>query len=346
MYDRNEVVQQVSRTFALSINVLPGTLGDAVALAYLMFRISDGIEDHSELPAQQKIELLDLWASILAGDEPVSRLTDAVANLDGSDPEVEIVQNADKVLDWLHELPDTFQRPIVQHVYDTTQGMSRWQAHGPYVADEAELDDYMHEVAGRVGYLVTDLYALHAPAIMERRDDLMPLSRHCGLALQTVNVIRGMHKDFVRGWVFTPRSYYEELGLTRETMLAPGNRTKALKVVDKLAAKADYHLQYGLRYVTAFPRTEHSIRLSLMWPFFFAVRTLAISRGNPLVLSSEAKMSRNEIMRIVAKTRLFGWSNRWLYRYYQQLTRQPTMMANDATASAYLATKEDVPDPL
>lgn len=346
MYDRNKVVQQVSRTFALSINVLPGTLGDAVALAYLMFRISDGIEDHPELPAEQKIALLDLWASILADEAPVSHLTEAVADLDDSDPEVEIVQNADKVLGWLHELPEPFQQPIVQHVYDTTQGMSRWQAHGPYVADEAELDDYMHEVAGRVGYLVTDLYALHAPAIMERRDELMPLSRHCGLALQTVNVIRGIHKDFVRGWVFTPRSYYREVGLTRETMLAPGNRTKALQVVDKLATKADYHLQYGLRYVTAFPRTEHSIRLSLMWPFFFAVRTLAISRGNPLVLSGEAKMTRAEIMRIVATTRLFGWSNRWLERYYKQLARQPAIAARGAATNGYLTSSEDVPDPL
>ncbi len=327
MYDRNEVVQQVSRTFALSINVLPGTLGDAVALAYLMFRISDGIEDHSELTAERKIELLDMWAAILAGSTPVSHLTEAVADLDSSDPEVEIVQNANLVLDWLHELPEPFQQPIVQHVYDTTRGMSRWQAHGPYVADEDELDDYMHEVAGRVGYLVTDLYALHAPAIMERRDELMPLSRHCGLALQTVNVIRGIPKDFVRGWVFTPRSFYEEMGLTRETMLAPGNRAKALKVVDRLAAKADRHLQYGLEYVTAFPRTEHSIRLSLMWPFFFAVRTLAISRGNPLVLTGEAKMTRPEIKRIVAKTQLFGWSNSWLDSYYQQLAQRPAVVA-------------------
>lgn len=346
MYDRNKVVQQVSRTFALSINVLPGTLGDAVALAYLMFRISDGIEDHPDLSAEHKIGLLDMWAAILEGSVPVSQLTEAVADLDGNDPEVAIVQNANLVLDWLHQLPEPFQQPIVHHVYDTTVGMSRWQAHGPYVADEEELDDYMHEVAGRVGYLVTDLYALHAPAIMERREELMPLSRHCGLALQTVNVIRGIPKDFTRGWVFTPRSYYQEMGLTRETMLAPGNRAKALKVVDRLANKADYHLQYGLEYVTAFPRTEHSIRLSLMWPFFFAVRTLAISRGNPLVLTSEAKMTRPEIMRIVAKTRLFGWSNSWLNSYYHQLARQSTVATKDDASGAYLSTNEDVPDPL
>jgi phytoene/squalene synthetase len=182
----------------------------------------------------------------------------------------------------------------------------------------------MHEVAGRVGYLVTDLFALHAPDIAEQKDHLMPLSRECGLALQTVNVIRGIHKDYVRGWVFVPRTYLERFGLTQETMLLPHNKDKALGVVDLLANKADRHLENGLRYVCSFPRRHHSLRLSLMWPFFFAVRTLAISRNNPLVLSSEAKMSRDEVAGIVTQTRLFGWSNSWLQRYYEQMAGRPS----------------------
>ena len=46
-------------------------------------------------------------------------------------------------------------------------------------------------------------------------------------------------------------------------------------------------------------------------------------RHNPDVLRSEAKMTRVEIGHIVARTRLFGWSNRWLSGYYRQLAVAP-----------------------
>jgi hypothetical protein len=51
----------------------------------------------------------------------------------------------------------------------------------------------------------------------------------------------------------------------------------------------------------------------------FAVRTLALSRQNVNVLVGEVKMTREEVKAIVRDTTLFGWSNRWLESYYQQL---------------------------
>lgn len=202
MQKRDIMVRQVSRTFALSVEQLPPLLRDAVAVAYLMFRISDGIEDHEAMPTARKIALLDEWAAVLEGRASAAGLARRVDDLDPADPEVEVVRETPLILDWLHALPAPFQGPIVAHVHATTRGMARWQAHGPTVEDEAALDDYMHEVAGRVGYLVTDLFALYSPAVAAQRESLMPLSRECGLALQTVNIIRGIRKDYERGWVF------------------------------------------------------------------------------------------------------------------------------------------------
>ncbi len=323
MQKRDVMVRQVSRTFALSIEQLPPLLRDAISVAYLMFRISDGIEDHEAMPAARKSALLDEWAAVLEGLAPAEGLARRVDDLDPADPEVEVVRETPLILDWLHALPAPFQEPIVAHVHATTRGMARWQAHGPYVEDEAALDDYMHEVAGRVGYLVTDLFALYSPAVRTQRDSLMPLSRECGLALQTVNVIRGIRKDYERGWVFVPQTFYHRLGLTRETLLEPQQEPKALAVVAMLADKADRHLEHGLHYISAFPRSEHSLRLALMWPFLFAARTLALSRNNPNVLRSEAKMTRAEIGRIVAESKLLGWSNAWLAHTYARLARPP-----------------------
>lgn len=329
---RDRMVRDVSRTFALSIEVLPAELRRAVGIGYLMFRISDGIEDHDALRVEDKVALLDAWANVLDGTGDVMAFVGSVAGLDGSDPEVSVIQHADLVLQWLNELPPAYREPTRQHVHATTLGMARWQQHAPDVADEDELDDYMFEVAGRVGYLVTDLYAAYSPQVAERRDALMPLSRHCGLALQTVNVIRGMPEDYRRGWVFTPQTYYRRYGLTRDSLFDPRNIGPAMQVVNLMAAKADRHLEHGLAYITLFPRHLHAIRLSLMWPFLLAARTLAISRNNPQVLSGEAKVSRGEVRRIVGQTRVFGWSNHWLAHYYRRMSQPPETSAQSGAA--------------
>jgi phytoene/squalene synthetase len=258
---------------------------------------------------------------VLDGSAAVQELTSQVADLDGSDPEVAVAQQADVVMDMVRRQPPHVQDILVSYVHQSTLGMARWQEHGPFVEDEAALDDYMHEVAGRVGYLVTDLFLWYYPDLRSRRDEFMPLARECGLALQTVNVIRGLPKDDARGWVFVPMTFYQRFGLTRDTLFEPANLPQAMRVVGMLADKADRHLSHGLAYVTAFPRRYHGLRLALMWPFYFAVRTLAINRYDPGVIQGEAKLTRAEVQRIVAHTKLLGWWNWWLHQYHEKLSK-------------------------
>jgi farnesyl-diphosphate farnesyltransferase len=310
--DLCETLRNVSRTFAISIEQLPAELRDAVMIAYLMFRVSDCLEDTDELEAERKAELLRLWAKVLDGNEAVNTLTGAVSNLDTSDPEVYVTQHADQLLDELHKLPEQNQDSIIFHVHKTSLGMARWQDHGPYVETEEEMDDYMFEVAGRVGYMLTDLFA-------KQKDKLRPLAREFGLALQTVNIIRGMRKDYERGWVFIPRSFYEPLGLTRDSLFVPENQVQALQVVARLADKAETHLRNGLQYIINIPPTHYRIRLACSWPLFFAIKTLAVSRDNIHVILNEAKITRAEVMRIIRKTTLMGWSDHWLRSYYAEL---------------------------
>jgi len=319
--NQKEMLRSVSRTFALSIEQLPPVLRDSISVSYLLLRVSDCLEDHESMPPARKSELLRLWADVLDREAPVAALTDLIADLDGRDPEVYVAQHAARVLDMLGVLPPALQDAIVTRVAKTSRGMARWQEHGPFVADEVEMDDYMHEVAGRVGYLLTDIFAWYSPIIRARQGELMPLSRQYGLALQTVNVIRGMRKDYERGWVFVPQSFYERFGLTRDSLFDPANIDAAMQVVRLLADKAEAHLRPGIDYISAFPRYQHRIRLACMWPLFFAVRTLAVSRDNRDVLLHEAKIGRAQVRAIIRQTTLFGWSNHWLAYYYRRLAR-------------------------
>jgi len=315
------MLRTVSRTFALSIEQLPPVLRDAVTLAYLLFRVADCIEDHPGLSREHKAGLLRLWAHILAGKAPVGSLIGAIQALDADDPEVKVAQSADLLIERMHGLPDEPVRILADHVQATALGMARWQDHGPFVRDEPEMDDYMHEVAGRVGYLLTDIFCWYAPAIRRLRNLLMPLAREFGLALQTVNIIRGMRKDYERGWVFVPETLYTAEGLTRDGLFDPRNNIRALRVVATLADKARRHLQSGLMYITLLPRIERRIRLFCIWPLLFAAKTLAVSCDNPAVLSAEAKISRRQVGAIVFYSRMLAWSNTCLRAYFHTLLK-------------------------
>ncbi len=313
------MLESVSRTFTLSIKQLPGIVKDSIMLAYLLLRVSDILEDNEVMEVGRKVKLLELWNDILDGKKPVDELTNQLDDLDKDDPEVQVAQNAGVLMSHLHTFPEEIQEYIVKHVSDTTEGMARWQKQGPYIQTEDEMDDYMHEVAGRVGYLITEVFAYHSPKIRARKEELMPLSREYGLALQTVNILRGMKKDYERGWVFTPQEFLDEVGLSRDELFEPENEHKALKVVNRLTAKAERHLRHGLEYIAAFPTHQHRIRLACMWPLFFAVKTLALSQNNINVIFSEVKMSRDDVKNIMSKTTLKGWSNKWLQKYYQDI---------------------------
>ena len=59
-----DILQKVSRTFALNIQVLPTRLRIPVLMAYLLCRIADTIEDDPDLSADAKEYSLRLFSQI------------------------------------------------------------------------------------------------------------------------------------------------------------------------------------------------------------------------------------------------------------------------------------------
>ncbi len=323
-FDPFNLLRATSRTFALSIERLPGQVRDALCLAYLLLRVSDFLEDNDYMPAERKVRLLRLWDRVLAGEETPERLVAELADREpGDDADALAARAAPAIVTALCRLPPALQSHVLVHVRHSTQGMARWVERGPDIPQEDDMDDYMHEVAGRVGYLVTDVFAWYSGFVRARLGQLMPLAREFGLALQTVNVIRGLRKDYERGWIYVPESFCAAVRLSRADLFNPQYRRQALQVVDMLADKAERHLRAALIYVKNLPRWLYAIRLACLWPLLFAVRTLAISRHNVNVLVGEVKMTREEVRAIVRDTTLFGWSNTWLDNYYKRLQSAP-----------------------
>src|SRR5207253_253284 len=71
------ILARVSRSFYLSIRLLPKKLRDPVSLAYLLARASDTIADTTELPPDLRIENLRLLVRGIQGEA----LGDAIVGL-------------------------------------------------------------------------------------------------------------------------------------------------------------------------------------------------------------------------------------------------------------------------
>lgn len=321
-----ELLHAASRTFALGIDLLPEPLRAEIELAYLVLRVSDYLEDNESMPAAEKVMWLRRWTAALQTGAEDTELTGRLRRVSDDTPDALVARHADRVLAALPSIRAPARGIIVRHTADSTEGMARWAERGPRIPDEEALDDYMHEVAGRVGWLLTELFALDLPPVAARLDEMRDLGRDFGLALQTVNVIRGLHGDWERGWVFIPDSFVPAGGPAAMALLDGSVEAPEAErvILDRLVTKAERHLEAARHYLAGIPRRYHRIRLFCLLPYLFAVRTLAISRANPLVFREETKIARGDVVRIVRDARLLGWSNGWVRRYGDRLRTTAT----------------------
>src|SRR4051812_27075596 len=109
-----EILPAVSRTFALSIRLLPGNLGNAVRTAYLICRIADTVEDEPNLLAEEKAELFDTLVRSFDETEAVAQFTARAGALSGDPAHVRLVRNADLVFTAYRELSEE-SRASVRH---------------------------------------------------------------------------------------------------------------------------------------------------------------------------------------------------------------------------------------
>jgi farnesyl-diphosphate farnesyltransferase len=171
---------------------------------------------------------------------------------------------------------------------------------------------------------------------------MLRLGREFGLGLQTVNVIRGLHADWRRGWVYVPRSFIGQEDLEPAAIFEGGTASRASEraVLEMLVQKAERHLEAAGRYLVRLPRRPRGVRLFCMLPYFFALRTLALTQGDTRVFRGEVKISRAEVERITSAARLLGWSNGWI-RWYARRVGPADRPAGHAAARTPLKLATD-----
>ncbi|MGH7615882.1 MAG: squalene/phytoene synthase family protein, partial [Gemmatimonadaceae bacterium] len=194
-----DILPAVSRTFALSIRILPGTLGAAVCNAYLICRIADTIEDEPRRPAADKAALFDALSACFDGADAAAHFAEQVASISGEPAHVRLTRNAGLVFEVHRSLPAGTQQCVRHWAREMIAGMRKFSLTYPAGVRIQSLDEYReycYYVAGTVGYMLTDLWREHSRSIGARQHaELRERCRAFGEALQTVNILKDVAKD-------------------------------------------------------------------------------------------------------------------------------------------------------
>lgn len=318
---------KVSRTFALTIRLLPGALKHPVAVAYLLCRVADTIEDSATLSAAEKSSLLGEFRGGFNGGTTAG-LARAFATA-RSDEEI-LARDAGAALAAFRRLAPAHQARIRPHVEEMCDGMAefaRARGDGPALytlPDVAALDRYCYYVAGTVGHLLTGLFADHLSGIDgDRKERLAALATSFGLGLQLTNIIKDVSADRARGWSFVPADLCRTHGFAPEELLGAMHRGAAKQAMAVLIGKARGHLDDAVAYCTLLPRSAYGVRMFCLLAVNLAIRTLRLAERDPRLLDPTAKLkvTRREVRTTLAMTALTAPSNALVRAYYGALAR-------------------------
>ena len=235
----DELLEKTSRTFALSIPLLPQPTRRELGVAYLLFRIADTFEDAAAWTPPRQVDALANLARLLRqpSAEEAAQLgarwaAEAPIEHDGY---LELLAETPRVLEALMALDAQAREIIVEHTIRTAQGMSgfveRTVDGALRLRDLDDLRQYCYVVAGIVGELSTELFLLGREHLRPVAGVLRSRATRFGEALQLVNILRDSAFDIREGRSYLPVSIRLDMvtELAREDLRFASEYTLALQ---------------------------------------------------------------------------------------------------------------------
>jgi farnesyl-diphosphate farnesyltransferase len=319
-----DLLRRVSRSFYLSLAILPRPLREPLGLAYLLARAADTVADTRLIARVERIRHLGVLRRAYAGEDgDVAAVARAAAPLQTHAAERRLLERVDEALARVARLPETDRAQARAVLTTLTDGMlfdlGRFpgeDARGLAALDTLEeLDRYTYLVAGCVGEFWTDLHRAHRPRLRHWDGPAMrAIGVRFGKALQYTNVLRDVPGDLAHGRCYLPARELAALGLAPAALLAPAGAARARPLLERLLGVALGHYDAAWRYTLAVPRREWRLRLACAWPLLIGQATLEAlaAHPNPLAAAPPVKVSRAAVRAILARSSVLVWSDRAL----------------------------------
>jgi farnesyl-diphosphate farnesyltransferase len=334
------VLRDVSRSFYLTLRVLPSAIRRPIGIAYLLARATDTIADTEIVKLPIRLDALQRLRTRIEGVCEARLDFGGFAQQQGTPGERVLLQRIEDIFA-VYKALDPLQQISVKVVLKTIISgqeldLERFsEANSKNIIalqTDAELDDYTYRVAGCVGEFWTHVCREgsrprgvgHAVAEPWRSPDDDLLFRNAvrfGKGLQLVNILRDIPADLKNGRCYIPIEVLSPTSLAPADLLNPASIDRFRPVYDQLLQRAEDHLQAGWTYTNTLPFTWPRIRLACAWPILIGLRTVAhLRQENPLDPANRVKASRPEVKSIIVRSLVsYPFSTPWRGQYSRAL---------------------------
>ena len=309
------LLKDVSRSFYLTLRVLPGRIRPQIGLAYLLARTTDTIADTGLVPVEQRLAALAALRERILGLHHRPLELGQMARRQGSPAEARLLEQSDASLASLAALtPD--DRELVRRVLDTiTSGqeldLRRFAGASTQrmvcLPAEVDLDDYTYRVAGCVGEFWTRICRA-APVPARPAGRRLPSGERRPLRQGTP--ARQHPPGPARRPPAGPLlSAGRPAGRHRAGAGRPagsGQRAAAAAALQRPAGPRPDPLARGWEYTHALPRRSVRVRLACAWPILIGLDTIRLLRSaNVLDPARRVKLSRPQVRRLLWRSVLY-----------------------------------------
>lgn len=302
------LLRGVSRSFYLSIRLLPVALRRPIGVGYLLARATDTLADTARLPAGDRREKLETLAAAIDGriaaQPGVAAIAASFAPLQDNAQERALIVALPECLSLLDRLDPADRADVRTVLGHITRGQALdverfGEGRLAALQSAAELDEYTYLVAGSVGEFWTELCFRHLPGFAAlSREQMRELGRSYGMSLQLVNILRDAGADLATGRCYFPADELAAAGIGPQDL--PRESARFASVRDPWLAKAGHGLAAGMRYADAV--NSRRVRAASALPALLGARTLALLRADAAQgLHHKVKVPRSEVRAVMAR---------------------------------------------
>jgi farnesyl-diphosphate farnesyltransferase len=288
-----EILRSVSRSFYVSIRILPAQLREPIALAYLLARTTDTVADTAQISGSVRMETLKLLSNAIQGTasrDVVAELIPSFVSLQENASERQLLESLPDCLACLEGMEHADRNDIRLVLEKITRGqmLDLQRFDNPQkiraLSTAADLEEYTYLVAGCVGEFWTRLCFRHVRQFANRtEDEMLALGKRYGMALQLINVLRDAGSDLRAGRCYFPEHELSAVHLSPSQILFEPERFHPIYRTWLEKAKAG--LSSGMEYSRAIKNRR--MRAATALPALIGARTLAL-----LELSGSAALRR------------------------------------------------------